>query len=228
MKYDIEIVKDSAGYEFRLPKPNSCPHCATCNESMLMSKQSLYFDANRTAYMAIFKSTCCKKAFLCTYLKRNDVKQAELLSVYPHHQGMVIPQNIKDFSPRFAELHRQAAFAEQNNCFDLAGSGYRNAMEILIKDYAVNILGHDYNSVVKKSLYQSICDYLPSIDSQVAADVIRKLGNDYTHYETKYTDVDFEGLKVYFELFVINIKGLLLLKKPIIDTRFAPDDNCQK
>ena len=113
---------------------------------------------------------------------------------------------------------KQSFDAEQNSYFELAGSGYRNAIEVLIKDFAIQELKAPEKEVCKKSLSQAIEAYLPNINASVSADVTRVLGNDYTHYERRYEDVDFHVLKRYLQIFINSIDCEYLISHPVVPT----------
>ena len=67
------------------------------------------------------------------------------------------------------------------------------------------------------SLYDAIGIYLTEVNLETsAADVIRVLGNDYTHYQRKYNDIDFIVVKKYLEILIQQIDTKLLLMEPII------------
>lgn len=117
-------------------------------------------------------------------------------------------------------MYNQCFSAEQKGHLELAGSGYRNAIELLVKDYAINELGYKKEEVVKKKLAASIKAYLPSIDLKQSADIIRILGNDYTHYEQLYAEDTFAILKQYLEIFIKSIETAYLIKHPKIKTQF--------
>ena len=51
--------------------------------------------------------------------------------------------------------------------------------------------------------------YLENEELANSADVIRILGNDYTHYDRKRPEFDFELLKKYVEVFVTLIEAKL-------------------
>ena len=100
----------------------------------------------------------------------------------------------------------------------MAGSGYRNALEVLIKDFAINELGKPTAEVCKKKLAQAIEAYMPNIRLAQSADVIRVLGNDYTHYERRYDDIDFAILKQYIQIFLNSIDCEYLIRHPVVPT----------
>ena len=116
-------------------------------------------------------------------------------------------------------LYEQSYTAEQNGHIELAGCGYRNAMEVLIKDFAIQKLNASEKEVCKMKLYDAIGTYLNEVNIDTsAADVIRVLGNDYTHYQRHYDDIDFIVVKKYLEIFLQQIETKLLLMEPIVPT----------
>ncbi|WP_288477997.1 DUF4145 domain-containing protein [uncultured Clostridium sp.] len=198
---------------FTAEKPIICPHCGAFIEPKLVSYQNILF-SDFSIYLIAFIGSCCEKAFFATY--RLIDGNGELLTLYPSNKPSQLPDSIKKISPRFINLYNQAYTAEQNNHFELAGCGYRNALEVLIKDYAINELKKDPKEVVKKSLNNSIKDYIPSVNLSNSADVIRLLGNDYTHYERHYEQIEFEVLKRYLRIFIDNIENEYLMAHPVI------------
>lgn len=92
--------------------------------------------------------------------------------------------------------------------------GYRNALEILVKDFAIKELHMPYEQVAKTKLIQAIDEYLGERDIIAAADVVRILGNYYSHYEKKYPDHDFKVLKSFMEIFIAQIHTKLLIAHP--------------
>lgn len=68
-------------------------------------------------------------------------------------------------------------------------------------------------------LYDAIGIYLKEVNLDTsAADIIRVLGNDYTHYQRKYDNIDFIVVKKYLEIFIQQIETKLLLMEPIVPT----------
>lgn len=195
--------------------PIICPHCSTTVTPNIISSSSIQYTSDTRLLTIVFKGDCCNLPFFACY-KFEALENTTLLSIYPNIKPATLPQKIKDCSPRFVELYNQAYTAEQNNHFELAGSGYRNAMEILIKDFAINKLGIPREEVVKKSLYDAIGEYLQEINLTTSADVVRVLGNSFTHYESKYDGIDFTVIKRYLEILIAQIETKLLLMEPII------------
>jgi len=111
--------------------------------------------------------------------------------------------------------YNQAYSSESNGHFELASCGYRNALEILIKDYAINILGEDKKSVVGKDLIEAINAYMKDDLLKNGAHAIRILGNDKTHYEKKYDHISFDALKKYVDSFMLYMESMLILRNQV-------------
>lgn len=121
---------------------------------------------------------------------------------------------LTSISERFIDMYNQALQSEFVGNIELAAIGYRSALEILVKDFAINELCKDPTDVSKKTLCTAIDEYLSQPDLVNTADVIRILGNDYTHYQRKYPEHDFELLKGYMEIFLKQIEVQFMIKHP--------------
>ena len=111
-------------------------------------------------------------------------------------------------------MYNQSLKAESNGHYELAAIGFRTSLEILIKDYAITELNLSEDDVAKKNLFNAISEYLNQDNLIKTADVIRILGNDFTHYERKYPEHDFELLKGYMNIFVKQIEVQYMVNHP--------------
>lgn len=66
----------------------------------------------------------------------------------------------------------------------------------------------------KKHLDEAIEEFLPNYKYKNVADVVRILGNDTTHYEKKYEEIDFSVLKQYLDIFIEVIDVEIKMKNP--------------
>jgi len=200
IKFDIPIV---------------CPNCNYSVQPSILDHKVLSYSSDKNILIIVYKGDCCSSPFYATY--EYSPYSASILDIFPHLKPAVLPQNIQDLSPRFVSLYEQSYTAEQNGHIELAGSGYRNAIEVLIKDFAIQKLNAHEDEVCKLKLYDAIGKYLKEINIDTsAADVIRVLGNDYTHYQRKYDAIDFVVVKRYLEIFIQQIETRLLLMEPIV------------
>lgn len=192
-------------------QPAICPHCGIHCDAHIIDKAS--FDHREFQFVfLVFQCTACNKMFTATYQVKE--KRSEICGITPNVISSYSDELIFSISPRFISLYNQALRARDNNDFDLAAIGYRSAIEVLIKDYAINELNKDKTEVTKKKLHDAISEYLPGSDFMNSADVIRYIGNDYTHYDRKYSDLDFSILDTYMGIFIGLIRTKLLISHP--------------
>lgn len=195
--------------------PIICPYCGAYIQPAQSRSVGISYN-NGIIILVTFYVTCCNKLFFSTYEKTSSNNALKLLYTYPLYQLDKLPKCIHEISPRFVELYKQANYAESMNFFELAGTGYRNALEVLIKDYAINELNKPKKEVVSKKLFKAIELYLPNIKLSNSADVVRVLGNDHTHYERRYEDIDFDILKQYLKIFINAIETEYLINHPVV------------
>lgn len=194
-------------------KPSVCPHCGFGTDAPLHQKGTFSFNGH---YLFIATCTCtaCGKNFFfsCEY---NFGKTDYDPIIYPSIAFTPYSNDIfEKISPRFTDMYNQALQSEFHKNIELAAVGYRSALEILIKDYAINELGLNPEEVRSKKLCSAIGTYLNQEDLVKTADVVRILGNDYTHYERKYPQHDFELLKGYMEIFLKQIEVQYMINHP--------------
>ena len=191
----------------------TCPYCNISTDATQIVIKPFNIENGLIADVT-YKCTSCDKIFHVSYVKLTDDEIFMPYSVYPNFQGREFSDEIKNISPRFVKLYNQAYKAEYDNNLELAGCGYRNALEILIKDFAINVLGEKREEVVKIKLYGAIEKYLSDLDMSKCADVVRILGNDNTHYERDYENIDFKVLKQYLNIFIEMVEVQIKIKNP--------------
>ena len=141
--------------------------------------------------------------------------------MYPPAALYVPDPLVQDLSPRFVDLYRQAQAAEDLEAWDVAAMGYRAALEVLLKDYAIRALGRDEKAVARSKLADLIVEVFHEQELVNCADVVRLLGNDYTHFQRRYTDVDFLNIRRYLDLLVSSVAARLAMLHPPV-SRLRP------
>lgn len=180
--------------------PNKCPYCnhfvAPKYLSSFLSKADNGKDLCAIAFWAC---NGCSRVFGVTY-NLNKLSGARRYYGYPK---LVIPplmertevsDDVKSVSPRFAELFTQAEQAKNEGMDELAGMGFRKALECLLKDALIH-LGKDEDKVVKMKLDEAVRAFSDNPRLQKVATEARVIGNDYTHYKAKYTGYDIKMLQ---------------------------------
>jgi hypothetical protein len=109
---------------------------------------------------------------------------------------------IRNISPDFLDIYREAEEADLRKLNLICGPGYRKAMEFLFKDYVIG-LHHDKADEIKDMpLGQCIMNFVKNDKVKEVAKRAVWLGNDKTHYLRKWNEQDVNGLKRLIELMV--------------------------
>ncbi len=203
----------SVNYKFSYQKPAICPYCGTGTDATITGKSNFILDG-KVLIASTCRCTACSKTFFFACASDGE-GYAPNVCLYPDITFTPYKNDIfSSVSERFITMYNQALQSEFVGNIELAAIGYRSSLEILIKDFATKELNKPFEEVAKKSLCNAIGEYLNQPDLVSTADVIRILGNDYTHYQRKYPEHDFELLKGYMEIFLKQIEVQYMIKHP--------------
>lgn len=124
---------------------------------------------------------------------------------------------IKEVSPDFAAIFKQAESADKSDLTLICGPGYRKALEFLIKDYVIRAHPDSAEEIKKMNLAKCIADYVS--DGRIKEVSARAvwLGNDETHYLRKWEEKDLKDLKMLISLTLHWIEMDELTKKVLAD-----------
>jgi len=111
-----------------------------------------------------------------------------------------IPEEVRVISPTFAEVYVQAHAAEAHKLAQIAGVGYRRALEFLVKDFCVSEEPTKKAAIEAEFLGQTIANRVKDANVKACAERAAWLGNDETHYVRKWEDKDIRDLKTLIEL----------------------------
>lgn len=184
--------------------PRTCAHCRYSIAVEPEAGQVLPYDNEKFAHINAFRCPRCKKAFLVVseiYRSEDPVLKAFIpvfspVSVYP---------NLDSISYSFKEIHQEAYHAYQLGLYRLAGVGFRTALEVLLKDFAISELGVREEDVAGVSLNNVIQNYYKHMCTTDLARAIQLLGNDCTHYINRHKDVPPEKIEKFYRKFVESI-----------------------
>jgi len=127
--------------------------------------------------------------------------------------GEGFSDTIKQISPIFLIVFQQAVTAEQQNLFELCGTGYRKALEVLLKDYAVTRFPAEKESIIRKSLLDCVDEYIHNDKVKQVASQAAWLGNWETHYLYRWDSKALDDLKIFIKLIVHALEVELELVK---------------
>lgn len=114
---------------------------------------------------------------------------------------IIVTADISELSPLFVKIIAQAQSAEDHGLDEIAGPGFRKALEFLIKDYAISLTPDDNakNEIRRMPLNSVITNYLDGDKLPVVSKRAAWLGNDETHYERRWVGKDLQDLKKLIE-----------------------------
>ena len=198
----LQVTNKQSQYSYSVQIPSVCPHCGVVVEA----RAGLSF-CGRNVFIAFFTCTVpsCQKISFAVYLEEFEgARILNFLYMHPSAHRPEMSAEIKGLSPRCNELYTQAIAAESLGHFDLASCGYRNAIEALVKDYAIKYKGAAADEkLMRKSLQSCIMEYLDGLDEAVSAYMVKEFGNFATHYPQLGTlEFDFSEQRIYLEIFL--------------------------
>lgn len=219
---------------------DSCEHivhyipateCPRCKTSLIPEYlySLIYKKDDDLLFASIEYCSRCNNIFISTYLLSNDPKGEtqyitpfsfddlfanSLISSEPNqHKEQSFNDEISNLSPQFVKIYNQSLAAEAYNLDEIAGIGYRKALEFLIKDFAI----HEYSDEVEniKSMNLSLCikEYISDPNIKNLAERSTWLGNDEAHYIRKQGSYDISDMKQFIQAIVYFINMVLITDK---------------
>jgi len=196
-------------------------HCPVCKHATRPTKLygKIFKDNVGNAKLSMtYYCNHCYKTFISQH--SNEKYDSKTGCYYFYNLDYVAPSQfeetifedcINNISPMFVKIYNQASAAEHYTLDEIAGIGYRKALEFLIKDYCIFKNSDKSDEIAKAHLADCINDYITDERIKSLAKVSAWLGNDETHYIKKFEDKDIQDLKkfinttVYFILYNLNV-----------------------
>lgn len=191
----------SRSFYVNVDEPNICPLCKHAIRPVTLSFNSYQDEKNNSFHCATYLCKSCYKAFLYLYYQPDDNSLfTRIIDFGPSRfEKRKFPSEVCSLSPRFVDTYNQAFAAEESQLAEIAGMGYRKALEILIKDYLIHKTPDDREVIVKTPLGTCINQRVKSDNIKAVASRSAWLGNDQTHYEPLHLDRGIEDLKRFIE-----------------------------
>lgn len=202
-------------------RPDMCPICHTRITPNVMTGgiAGRIYDGNLTIVF-VCPSDSCREYFLGYYEKRNA--QYGFLTCRPKETAVPsLPDFVTNISANYCEMFRECYRAEAEGLHQVAGFGYRKALEFLIKDYLVSRRPEDRAAIEATPLATCIETYVG--DANVR-DVGRRavwLGKDES--QRTWMDKELRDLKSVLELVLRWIETEYLTAELLKTMPPAPD-----
>lgn len=203
--------------------PDHCPRCHHGIEPVLLAINPINVQFPSAELLYRCPRAACQKSFIATY--RQDSLSFgipsgvfKLRSTTPWSpETVAVPAEVAAISKAYGELLNQSSGAEHFGLSEIAGAGYRKALEFLVKDFAVYKSPNQEDDIKKAFLGVVIDKYVNDQNVQKCARLATWLGNDETHYVRRWEEKDIKDLKVLIRLTEAWILNSLLTDKYVED-----------
>ena len=202
--------------------PDNCPVCLHAASPIDLS---VGFQCNNVME-CVFRCPRleCGAHFIACYTHNQANNLFVLGKLKPQtHRPTIKSEAITALSPSFVRIVNQSEIAETQDLDEIAGVGYRRALEFLIKDYLISLTpSEEQKELIRKAfLGRCITDFVKNDNIKLVAKRAVWLGNDETHYVRKWENKDIKDLKVLIAMTVAWIEIELFtvqLEKDMPDT----------
>ena len=188
------------------PVPNVCP---LCSNNITAQQIGAYLNINKKEDQLEIVYRCpnkkCASIFIGYFEERPGTRTFYLKKTAPtNFKKMSFSQTIRAISFDFEKIFNEAAEAEELNLVNICGSGYRKALEFLVKDYLLKQTELPDEKEAIKSEFLGTCIGTRIKDTNIKNVAQRAvwLGNDHTHYVRKWESKDLQDLKKLIKLTV--------------------------
>lgn len=188
-----------------LEYPNRCP---ICGDSIMPRMVQNFLNFKINIYSFLFECPSCGKGFLAHYESANEQETYQshkynllkCIGTFPRvPKERKFDDSLKNISPNFCKIYNEALFAEIYGLSEIAGIGYRKALEFLIKDYCIYRHNDEEEKIKKQLLGQVISEFIESTKILNLSKASAWIGNDETHYIRKFEDKDINDLKRFID-----------------------------
>lgn len=207
----LNISYEGSLYPVIINETEICPLCAHSLKPTLLNSHIIKDNENIPLFYASYFCAHCYDIFIAKYSNfdkqvinsKTHITFSKLEYVAPtKFKKHEFEPCINEVSPNFVNIYNQALEAEHYKLDQIAGVGYRKALEFLIKDFLVLQFPDSAEKIKKTSLGNCINNHIESPQLKIVASRASWLGNDQTHYIQDFKDKDIADLKKLITLSV--------------------------
>ena len=225
MKYTLEATNciDSKDCSISLDD-EQITECPSCHKSFAPNPlfACVYkYNGHYARASVVFFCRDCSSVFFAHYTVSNpsidyrsiEYTSSSFISVEPvKFVPTAFDKNITNLSPQFVKIYNQALAAETTQLDEIAGLGYRKALEFLIKDFAIHQYPTEEEQIKAMSLSTCIKNYIDAPNIKTLATRSAWIGNDEAHYIRKQEDRDINDMKNFIKATVYFIGMILIVE----------------
>lgn len=208
--------------------PNVCPIChVTIQPVLLGAPNACTSEWLEVAFRCTNKK--CRRQFIALYKYsrlNGSTKVYSIDQVLPATpKAPEFDEAVKVLSPNFQSIYGQSSVAETYDLMELAGTGFRKAFEILIKDYATSLDPAEGEKIKGKQLAEVIRDHLSGNKLTIVSSRAAWLGDGEAQNENRWIGKDLQDLKKLISAtvhFIAMERLVAELPTEMQETRTAP------
>lgn len=182
----------------RFQMPLDCPHCHTSVYSEPKGISEFPINVDDRVLFVSMQCPVCNKRYVVVFQSNNRRERLDFVQMIPVEEERMDYPGLFRLSPRFKKYHEQALTAYNMGFTELAVLGFRSALEFLIKDFAIDEESADEKKTAEMTFNDVVLAYLGHLKK--STDVVRALGNDYTHYREKHPDIPASSAFQYYRI----------------------------
>lgn len=213
---------DSVGEYDQVEVDRLVDTCPVCHYSGTFEEHAALHERDSARVQVVYscRRDACASFFIATYRRTYAIDEPDftLVALQPWTpEEPPIAAKVREMSPRYADVLKQAAYAEGLGLDEIAGGGYRKALEVMVKDFIlsrVDLTDEQRKSIPKKFLGKCLKpEWIPDDMIRDFAERAAWLGNDEAHYEKEWAGMDMS-----------NLKELLALTEAAVNTHLRRND----
>ena len=187
--------------------PDTCPVCQCAVEPLqIFAYANTKRDRSDSSYGQV-AYRCPRESCRSLFIAYFTAEQQQFIWTYRHSKPLSqrkqsFAKSISAISKSFVSIYNEAYAAEQHELKQICGSGYKKALEFLVKDYLIK-KNPDQEELIKQSFIGN-CIQEQITNDKIKAVAMRAawLANDESHYIRKWEDKDLTDLKRLIQLVV--------------------------
>lgn len=200
-----------------IDEPELCPLCHHAIQPQELALKAFENNTDNRFISALYLCKSCYQTFVALHSCASDSGtrkyRTELQYVGPQKY---IPETfdpmVESLSPMFVKIYNQALAAENASLDEIAGLGYRKALEFLVKDFCIHENPDNADGIKGFPLTKCIQTYIDNPQIQTLATKTAWLGNDEAHYVRKHSDRDVQDMKRFIQATVYFVGMSLIVE----------------
>lgn len=175
--------------------PDCCPVCKVSARPLRQTTVAISKSKSFVEVVYRCPREECAGLFIAQYIL-GGASHYNLQRTFPSVSSSHTPsEEVTSISTAFGKIYNQALDAENLGLTEIAGMGFRKALEFLIKDYCISKNPGKEEAIKKTLLGPCIQNFVTDPNIKACSERATWLGNDETHYTRQWESHDIEDLK---------------------------------